>query len=95
MSALPAMPMPAPEAEAVHGGDHRHLAVVDRGEGGEAAAVGADQGLVALGLDLLDVHPGAEPPALGPEHTTRLSRHPAGGGHGVGQGEPARPRRGR
>ena len=37
----------AAEAEAVHGGDDRHLALVDGGEGLVAAAVGADQGVVA------------------------------------------------
>ena len=36
----------AAEAEAVHRGDHRHRAVVDGGERGEAALVGADQRLV-------------------------------------------------
>ena len=59
----------AAEAEAVDRGDHRHRAVVDRGEGGVAAPVGADQGVEALGgLHLLDVDAGVEAPALGPQH---------------------------
>ena len=56
-------PDAAAEAEALHGGDHGHLAVVDGGEGGGAAAVDPDEGLVALGVDLLDVDAGAEAPA--------------------------------
>ena len=43
-------------------------AVVDGGERGEAAPVGADQGVEALGvLHLLDVDAGVEAPALGPQ----------------------------
>ena len=64
---------PAAQAEALDGGDDRHLAVVDGGEGGGAAPVDPDQGLVALGLDLLDVHPGAEPPPSARSTTTRSS----------------------
>ena len=46
----------AAEAEAVHRGDDRHRALVDGGERGVAAAVGADQGAEAGGaLHLLDV----------------------------------------
>ena len=37
----------AAEAEALHRGDDRHLALVDGGERGEAAAVRADQRVVA------------------------------------------------
>ena len=55
----------ATDAEAVHRGDQRHRAVVDRGERGEAALVGADQGGEALGvLHLLDVDAGVEALAL-------------------------------
>ena len=58
----------AAEAEAVDRGDHRHGALVDGGEGGVAAPVGADEGVVALGrLHLLDVDAGVEAPALGPQ----------------------------
>ena len=58
----------AAEAEAVDGGDHRDRALVDGGEGGVAAAVGADEGVEALGgLHLLDVDAGVEAPALGPQ----------------------------
>ncbi len=80
----------AAEAEAVHGGDHGDLAVVDGGEGGRAAPVHPDQRLVPLGLDLLDVHAGAEPPALGAHHDHPHRRDRAGRQHGVGQGEPRR-----
>ena len=80
----------AAEAEALHGGDDRHLAVVDGGEGGGAAAVHADQGLVPLGLDLLDVDPGAEAPPLGPQDDHPVVGHPARREEGVGQLEPAR-----
>ncbi len=78
------------EAEAVDGGDHRHLAVVDSCERGRAAAVDADEGLVPLCLDLFDVDAGTEPSPLGSQ-----DHHPdvgilAGPGHGLGQGEPAR-----
>ena len=56
----------AAEAEAVDGGDDRHRALVDGGEGGVAAPVGADQGVEALGgLHLLDVDAGVEAAALG------------------------------
>ena len=89
MSAFPAMPDPAAEAEPVDGGDDRHLALVDGGEGGEAAPVGPDEGLVAPGLDLLDVDPGAESPTLGPEDDHPVVRHPPGGQHRLGQAEPA------
>ena len=89
MSAFPHEADPSPQAEAVHGGDDRHLAVVDGGEGGEAPPVDADQRLVPLGLDLLDVDPGAEAAALGPQDDHPVVGDPAGGEHGVGQGEPA------
>ena len=59
----------AAEAEAVDRGDHRHRALVDGGERGVAAPVGADQGVEALGrLHLLDVDAGVEAAALGPQH---------------------------
>ena len=68
MSALPTRPMPPPRQKPLHRGDHRHRALVDRGEGGEAAPVGADQGVEALGgLHLLDVDAGVEALALGPQ----------------------------
>jgi hypothetical protein len=55
----------APEAVAVDRGDHRHLALVDGGEGGVAASVGADERGVPLGrLHLLDVDAGVEAPSL-------------------------------
>ena len=72
----------AAEAEAVHRGDHRHRAVVDGGERGEAALVGADQRLVPLGpLHLLDVHAGAEAAAL------RGEDHGPGRGFGPRRGD--------
>ncbi len=45
--------------------------------------------VVPPGLDLLDVHAGAEAPALGPEDDHPVVGHPAGGQHRVGQAEPA------
>ena len=95
MSALPHQPDAAPEAEAVDGGDDRDLAVVDGGEGGGAAPVGADQGVVALGLDLLDVDAGAEAPALGPQHHDPHLRIAAGGDERRRPARTSRPRRGR
>ena len=83
-------PDAAAQAEALHGGDDRHLAVVDGGEGGGAAAVDPDQRLVALGVDLLDVDPGAEAAPLGPQDHHPIVGHPTGGDERVGQGEPAR-----
>ena len=68
-SALPTRPTPPPTQKPVDGGDHRHAALVDRPEGGEAAPVGADQGVEALGvLHLLDVDAGVEALALGAQH---------------------------
>ena len=56
----------AAEAEAVHRGDHRDGALVDRRERRVAAAVGADQRVEAGGaLHLLDVDAGVEPAPLG------------------------------
>ena len=86
---VPAQAHPSPQAEALDGGDHRHLAVVDGGKGGEAAAVDPDQGRVPLGLDLLDVDPGTEPPTFGPQDDHSVVGDPARGQHSVGQGEPA------
>ena len=79
----------AAEAEALDGRDDGDLAVVYGGEGGVAAAVDADEGLVALGVDLLDVDAGAEAPAGGTEDDDTVGGHPAGRDEGVGQGEPA------
>ena len=74
------------ETEAVHGGDDRHGALVDGGKGGEAALVGADQGVEALGgLHLLDVDAGVEPASLGPEHHD--THRPVGSEVGEGAGE--------
>ena len=67
MSEAPAMPTPAAQAEAVHGGDHRNRAVVDRREGVVAAAVhGGDQAPVAR--QLLHVDAGAEAAPLRRDH---------------------------
>jgi hypothetical protein len=84
---------PATHAEAVHRGDQRHRAVVDRGEGREAPLVGTDQGGEPLGvLHLLDVDAGVEALALAAQHDhPRLGVLPRGG-DGVGQLEPARHR---
>ena len=59
-------PDPAPEAEAVHGHHHRSRTLVDGPERLEAGTVGLHQTLVAIHcLDLPDVHPCTEAPALG------------------------------
>ena len=80
----------AAEAEALHRGDDRHRAVVDRGERRVAAAVGADQRVVALAaLHLLDVHAGVEAAALGAQHDDVRVRVAAGVEQRVGQVEPA------
>ena len=68
-SALPTRPTPPPTQKPVDGRDHGDGALVDRAEGGEAAPVGADQGVEALGvLHLLDVDAGVEALALGAQH---------------------------
>ena len=67
-------PDAAAQTEALHGGDDRHLAVVDGGERRRAAPVHPHQRLVPLGLDLLDVHPGAETAALGAQHHDPVRR---------------------
>ena len=80
-------PDPAAEAEALDGGDHGHRALVDGLEGGEAALVGADEGVEPRGrLHLLDVDAGVEAAALGAQH------HDVGGRVG-GRPRRARPRR--
>ena len=59
----------AAEAEALDRGDDRDRALVDRAERSEAAAVGADQRVEALGgLHLLDVDAGVEALALRAEY---------------------------
>ena len=68
----------AAEAEALDGRDDGDLAVVYGGEGGVAAAVDADEGLVALGVDLLDVDAGAEATAGGAEDHDAVGGDPAG-----------------
>ena len=78
------------EAEPVYRRDHGHLAVVDGGERGGASPVHPDECLVATGLDLLDVHAGAESPALGPQHHDPDLGILARGDQRVGQGEPRR-----
>ena len=83
-------PDAATEAEALHGGDHGDLAVVDGGEGGGAAPVHPDQRLVALGVDLLDVDAGAEAAPGRPQDGDAVGGHPARGDERVGQLEPAR-----
>ena len=68
MSALPTRPMPPPRQKPCTAAITGTGAVVDRGERGEAAPVGADQGVEALGgLHLLDVDAGVEAAALGPQ----------------------------
>ena len=79
---------PPAQAEPCDGGDDRDLAVVDGGEGGGAAPVDPHQGLVPLGLDLLDVHAGAEAAPLGPQHHHPVSSDRPGGQQRVGQLEP-------
>ena len=79
-----------PDAESVDRGDHRYRAFVDRAECGEAAAVGLDQRGEALGaLHLLDVHPGVEAAALGPQDHRVGVRVVADGGQHLGELEPA------
>ena len=80
----------SPEAEALHRRDHRDLTVVDGGKGGGTAPVHPYQRLVALGLDLLDVHPGTEASALGAHHHHPHRRNRAGRRHGVREREPRR-----
>ncbi|GAA3035041.1 hypothetical protein GCM10020000_10620 [Streptomyces olivoverticillatus] len=58
----------AAEAEALDGGHHRHLAVVDGGKGRGAALVDVEQGPVAgCALQLLDVDARIEAPPGGGE----------------------------
>ena len=72
----------AAEAETVDRGDHRNFAVVHGGEGGEAAAVGADQRVEPFGvLHLLDVDAGVEAAPFGPQHHHVHVAIAAGGGH--------------
>ena len=86
-------PDAAAQAEAVHGGDDRDLALVDSSERGEAAAVGADQGgEPRIGLDLLDVDAGVEAAALGAEHDRADLLIGPGSPERVGEREPARHR---
>ena len=82
-------PDTAAETETVDGSDDRDLAVVDGGEGGGAAPVDPDQGLVPFGLDLLDVDSGAEPAPFGPHDDRPHLRVTTGGQDGLGQLEPA------
>ena len=67
----------------MHSGDHGYFALVDSGEGGEAAAVGPDERSVALGLDLLDVDTGTEPASFGPENHHSVLLDASGGDEGV------------
>ena len=70
----------ATEAESLDRGDDRDRTLVHRAECGEASAVGADQGVEALGgLHLLDVHAGVEALALGAEYDDAGVRVAAGG----------------
>src|SRR4051812_1474466 len=83
-------PDAAAEAEPVHGGDDRHRALVDGGEGGEAAAVGTHQGREPLGrLHLLDVDAGVESLAFSGEDDHVHVRVGAGSADNVGELEPA------
>lgn len=80
----------AAEAEAVDGGDDRYFTVVDRGEGGEAAVVRANEGgMPGIRVHLLDIHTGVEAPALGAQHDDLGLRVAAGRGHGIGEREPS------
>src|ERR1700730_4771754 len=79
----------AADAESVHGRDHRHGAFVYRAEGGEAAAVGVDEGGESLrSLHLLDVNTRVEAPAFGSQDHRVGIGIGAGGGDRVGQLEP-------
>ena len=68
----------AAEAEAVRRGDHRHRAVVDRGERVVAAAGSPAVISARVARELLDVDAGAEAAALGGEqhdaHARRRGR---------------------
>src|SRR5262249_29536434 len=73
----------ATEAVPVHGGDHRNRALVDRGERGEAAAVGADErGVAFRRLHLLDVDARVEAAALGAQDDDAHVRIVPGRGDG-------------
>ena len=59
----------AADAEPVDGGDHRHRALVDGGERGVAALVGADQGARSRSVFCISLMstPALNPLALGPQ----------------------------
>src|SRR5205823_931513 len=62
------------QAVAVHRGDHRHRALVHRGERCEAPTVGADQGVESLGLlHLLMSTPALKPLPSAARITARTS----------------------
>ena len=85
----------AAEAEAVHRGDDRHLALVDGGERGVTTAVGTDQRAEAGGaLHLLDVDAGVEAAAFGGQHDDVDTLVAAGADQGIGELEPAGDRQG-
>ena len=86
----------AAEAEAVDRGDHRHRALVDRGERGEAAPVGADERASKPSVRCISL---MSTPALKPRPSARRTttcgcRVVAGGGDRVGELEPAARREG-
>ncbi len=65
-------------AEPVHGDDDGDRTVVDGAEGGGASAVGADQGVEAVGrLHLLDVDARVEAATLCAQHHHVRGRVPA------------------
>ena len=81
---------PAADAESVDGRYHRHRALIDRLERGEAAPVGVDQRGEAGGfLHLLDVDARVEAAALGTQDHHPGLHVAARGGDGVGEFEPA------
>ncbi len=83
----------AADAEALHRGDDRDLAVVDRAERLVTAAVHADQRLVRrIGRQLLDVDAGLEALALGPQDHDAGIAVAARSTECVGELEPARDR---
>ena len=85
----------AAHAEAVHGRDEWHLALIDGLEGGVAAAIGTHEGGVAgAPLHLFDVDAGVEAAALRAEEDDTDLGVSAGGGDRVGEVKPGLHRQG-